>query len=438
MTVSTIGSWRPSAAYARAVIFGLAGVTASLLFRSPTLLIFAMPFAVVAVWSAVTRPDGEPVLAGDIAPRSVREGEATTWTGRLTNVDEVDHAIALASAHRWIETRPLSGATSVDTRLGDAEASLSLPMRAMRWGRHSIGPIKIVAVSSWGAFRWQGHDAGYRIGALPLPAVFDASHSTLRANGLIGLNRSSRPGDGSEFAGIRPFQAGDRLRRINWQRSLRNQSMQGNQLYVTATLADQDSHVALFVDALGDFGPSDGVDGAASSLDTTVRAAGAITEHFLVRGDRVSLRVWDSRFTTAVPPGSGSSHLRRALDVLASIEPGPSRLGPGSVANSVVSGGALVIVLSPLISSVALERAISMANAGLAVAVIDTLPPDLHRSNDAKTDLAWRIRLLERRREVRAVQRAGVPLVEWQGPGSLDPFMREMARRAAAPRMARR
>ncbi len=433
MTVLQISPWRASPAHVRATTFGVVGLTAALLFRAPALLIFVMPFAFVAVWSTLTRPKADPTLTGEIAPRSVREGEATTWTGRLSNIAEVDHAIALIPPKAWLETRPFSGVVSTAVDANDTEAVLSAPIRATRWGRHAVAPINVVAVSSWGAFRWQVHDVSYRIGALPLPEVFDAAPSRLRANGLIGLNRSTRAGEGSEFSGIRAFQSGDRLRRINWQRSLRADS-----LHVTATYSDQDSHIALFVDALADFGESGGIDGAASSLDTTVRAAGAIAEHFMLRGDRVSMRVWDSRFIATVPAGSGASHLRRILDVLASIEPGASRIGPGAVANSMVPGNALAIMLSPLVAPIALERAISIATTGLNVAVVDTLPNDLQLDADESTDLAWRIRLLERQREVRAVQRAGVPVIAWQGPGSLDPFLRMIARRASAPRMARR
>jgi hypothetical protein len=70
--------------------------------------------------------------------------------------------------------------------------------------------------------------------------------------------------------------------------------------------------------------------------------------------------------------------------------------------------------------------------------VVDTLPEDVHVVDDPTAELAWRIRLLERRREIRTVQQVGVPVIAWHGPGSLDPFLREMARRSSAPRMARR
>lgn len=433
MTEPRIDSWQASPAHFRAVVIGVLGVSAALLFRVPALLVLATPFAFVAVWSSATRPDDRLGFAGSIGPRTIREGEALTWTAAFTDADAVDHVIAFAPERSALERRPRSGVVAAARDAGESTVTVSVAMRGTHWGRHDLGPINVVAVSSWGAFRWNALDVGHQVTTLPLPEVFDAAASQHRANGLVGINRSSTPGDGGEFAGIRLFQTGDRLRRINWQRSLRS-----GDLHVTSTYADQDTHLALFVDALADFGPSEGIDGAASSLDTTVRAAGAIAEHFLLRGDRVSLHVFGSRGRSTVPPASGQAHLRRILELLATIEPDSSRNGAGRIGRTAIPGDALAIMLSPLVSPVALERAATIASHGLTVAVVDTLPENVHDAGDATTELAWRIRLLERRREVRVIEEIGVPVIVWRGPGSLDPFLREIARRATAPRMARR
>ncbi|MGA9276191.1 DUF58 domain-containing protein [Ilumatobacter sp.] len=451
MSPSRTDSWQPSPAHLRAVLLGVLGVAAALLFRVPILLVLATPFAFVAVWSMTTRPHERLDLSTALAPRTIREGEATTWTGRFDAVgdhgtldsaagvngddggDGVDQVIAFVPHREWLETRPGTGVVAAATAVGGPPAAVSMAIRGTHWGPHEVGPINVVAVSSWGAFRWKAVASRHHLTTLPLPEVFDATASQHRANGLVGIDRSAHAGDGSEFSGIRPFQTGDRLRRINWQRSLRN-----GELHVTSTYSDQDSHVALFVDALADFGPSEGIDGAASSLDTTVRAAGAIAEHFLLRGDRVSLHVFGSRGRATLPPGSGRSHLRRILDRLAMLEPDPSRTGAFRVSRAAIPGDALAIMLSPLISPVALERAATIVSHGLTAAVVDTLPTDVHDGHDTTTELAWRIRLLERRREVRVIEEIGVPVIAWRGPGSLDPFLRELARRSAAPRMARR
>ncbi|MFK8024740.1 MAG: DUF58 domain-containing protein [Ilumatobacter sp.] len=433
MTIAAGRPWRPSPAHFRAAVIGMLGVAAALLFRAPALLVLATPFAFVSVWSTAARPRDEPTVTGQLAPRTVREGEATAWTGTLDDVTHVDHVVAFAPPRAWLETQPSSGVVVTSVDASDSTASVTVPMRSTHWGHHEVGPVNIVAVSPWGAFRSHALDAGHRVSTLPLPDVFDAAASRSRAHGLVGLHRSTNPGDGGDFSGLRPFQTGDRLRRINWRRSLRT-----NELHVTATYADQDTHVALIVDALEDFGVSGGIDGASSSLDTTVRAAGAIAEHFLLRGDRVSLRVLSSRLSSNVPAASGSGHLRRILDVLASVEPRAFALGLVRDPDHAMPHGSLAIMLSPLISPNALRRATSIASHGANVAVIDTLPGDIHVDNDPTTELAWRIRLLERRREVRAIQQIGVPVTSWQGPGSLDPFLRDVVRRSAAPRMARR
>jgi uncharacterized protein (DUF58 family) len=263
------------------------------------------------------------------------------------------------------------------------------------------------------------------------PTTFDAGVAVRRTHGLVGLDRSARPGEGNEFAGIRPFHVGDRMRRINWPRSLRMGTLQ-----VISTWADQDTHVAIEVDATKDVGVSGGIDGAASSIDVTVRAAAAIAEHYLHRGDRVSLQVFGSSGTRPVPPASGQYHLRRVLDTLTAIRPGSDPLATRR--RRATGTDVLVILLSPLVSVTALERAATLAQRGVTVAVIDTLPEGIAADVDPAANLAWRIRLLERRRDVRTIQAVGVPVIAWRGPGSLDQFLRDLARRASAPRLARR
>ena len=48
---------------------------------------------------------------------------------------------------------------------------------------------------------------------------------------------------------------------------------------------------------------------------------------------------------------------------------------------------------------------------------------------DALARAAWRIRMLERDREMRTIRAQGVPVVPWLGPGSLDVVLHQLARR---------
>jgi len=484
--------WRPTAAHVRAVLGGTALALAAVLLRRPDLLVIATPLLVVALWSTLTRPGTLLSAEARLRQTTLREDEATTWQVRVQLAPRTEQVVCVAGPSPYVALHPASGVRVQGVREQDGHghgsqeqvaqtrvvhgqdedgrfehgqdahgqdahgqdehgqgddgqdermagsrrtAVAEVAVQSRRWGRRAVAPGLVAAGSSWGAFRWGPVELPpLTLTTLPLPATFDAAAPAPHPSGLVGLNRSSRPGDGSEFAGIRPFRAGDRLRRVHWPRSLRT-----GELHVTSTFADQDGLVVLVVDALSDVGRSEGVGGAASSLDTTVRAAGAVAEHHLRRGDRVGVQIVGTTGVTRVPPSTGGNHLRRVLDTLALIEVGTDPRPPEARLRLGLGADAMVVMLSPLVSPVALQQAVTLARHGLTVVVIDTLPSDLHtREEDELTRLAWRIRLLEREHEVQQVQEAGIPVVPWRGPGSLDQVLRDLGRRSGVPRMVRR
>jgi uncharacterized protein (DUF58 family) len=426
------GRWQPSPAWFRSVATALLLIVAALVWRRPDLLVIATPFAVVTAWATMTRPTRTPTFADTVAHPTIREGDATRWQGTLTDAEDVDHALVALALDPWIDTRP-SSATASGSPLG-GRVDLEVSGRATRWGVREIERAQVVAVSSWAAFHWSSTTTPRVFTALPVPGVFDVGASPRPADGLVGLHRSTRAGDGNEFAGVRTFRPGDRMRRINWMRSARS-----NELQVNATWADLDAHVALVIDATDDVGTSGGVDGAASSLDTSVRAAGAIAEHYALRGERVSLRTFGARIAHEVVTGTGRTQLRRILDTMARVRPGNDMrtVRSGNLGGRATSGR-MTVLLSPLIAPEALGLAVELGRRGAAVVVIDTLPDHVAEHDDELMALAWRVRLLERRREVRKVTAAGIPVVHWQGPGSLDVVIRDIARRTTGPRLVRR
>ena len=131
----------------------------------------------------------------------------------------------------------------------------------------------------------------------------------------------------------------------------------------------------LVVDALADHGASDGVDGSASSLDLAVRAAAAIAEHHIRTGDRVALRVV-GRGGEQVGYGAGRRHLRRIQSTLATVRPGELRDPDAGVLQLQVTGGTVVIVMSPMLAESIGTVAATLTRRGVPIVVIDTLPPD--------------------------------------------------------------
>lgn len=426
--------WRPTVGHWRSIVAALTLIVVAVLWRRPDLLVIATPFAAIAAWSIVDRPTEVPTFDARVGPETIREGDAATWRVTWSDLDHTDLVIAELGAAPWVDRRPANGAVTAIGTAGSTD--LTIGVRSTRWGRREIPSGRLLAASPWGAFAWAAKTDVHSVRTLPQPAVFDPDPTARPTDGLVGQYRSVRAGEGSEFAGLRAFQVGDRMRRINWPRTLRAPG-----LLVNATWADQDTHVDLVVDAGDDIGRSDGVDGAASSLDATVRAAGAIAEHYTRRGDRVSLTTFGTRNPHDVAAGTGHTHLRRMLDTLAALKPGGVRTSerPGPRGGHHATGDSrMTVMLSPLVSPVALERAVAIGRRGVAVVVVDTLPDEVVEDDDRALALAWRLRLLERRRELRHVRAAGIPVVTWQGPGSLDQFLRDVARRASAPRVSPR
>ena len=196
----------------------------------------------------------------------------------------------------------------------------------------------------------------------------------------------------------------------------------------------------LVVDALADHGRSGGLDGAASSLDVTVRAAAALAEHHTRTGDRVALRVVGPRADTQ-PFGSGRRHLRRLLGTLARLHVGPLP-HEGSLTLGATTG-TVVVVLSPMLSPEVGTAAATLLRRGLPVMVVDTLPTDvspavMEGTDPQVADLAWRMRRLERDEVLARLAALGCPVVTWRGPGTVDEVMRRLARRAQLPRVSAR
>lgn len=425
----SLGTWEPTAAQVRAIALGGLGTFLAVVGRRVDLLVLATPFIVAAVWGHLRRPTDTIEVTASLDTTILREGQSTSLTARLEPPPrDCDSIVTLAKA-AWFDIEPETGVQMVT---GGAAA---FQVRSLRWGSHDLGTVSAASSSPWGAFRTGPIDLPIlSTSTLPLPAVFDAKSPPPHPRGVVGLNRSSRPGSGNEFNTIRQFQPGDRLRRIHWPTSLRV-----GELHVTSTYSDEDAHVVLLIDGFSDLGPREGIDGRPTSLDMTVRAAGAIAEHFLSANDRLSVRTVGAADVPTLGIGSGKNHLRRVLDVLSTIRPASERRDTGRRAIQGLDPMALCLVLSPLIDPTMLEVTSTLAARGMTTVVIDTFPT--HLIDDAESPyeaLAWRMRMLRREPQLAALRARGVAVAPWAGPGSLDHVLRDIARQAGAPKLVRR
>ena len=187
-----------------------------------------------------------------------------------------------------------------------------------------LGDETVALTSPWAGYRWGPVTVpGDRLDVLPAPAPFDSPRRGARSrSGLVGRPPVAR-GRGRHGVLRDPALP---LRRPAAPDQLAGLAAHRAPARASAPAAEEDTAVLLVVDALADHGRSGGVGGAASSLDVTVRAAAAIAEHHVRRGDRVGLRVRGPRRRDASATAPGRRHLRRILGRLATVRPGdPAR-----------------------------------------------------------------------------------------------------------------
>ncbi|HEY1175492.1 MAG TPA: DUF58 domain-containing protein, partial [Phytomonospora sp.] len=349
---------------------------------------------------------------------------------RVSNPGEVPltTAVLRAAVSPWVMLRQGHGtyAAPVGAKMGN---SIVVAGRSMRWGAHFFGPVLADAYACDNLFHCETLPApARRLRTYPVGDPFSADEAMPRASGLGGTHRSRRPGEGGELAGVRPYQPGDRLRRIDWRVSLR-----ARELYVNHTLSDRDAEVVLLLDVGADAGDSGGVGGRASVLDTTVRATASIAEHYLHRGDRVSCLEFGPR-VRRLRPGTGRRHYLTTLEWLLGVKVAD---GVSSDTRLLRSGAlppnALVIMLTPLLNESSLSALAGLARAGRFLVAVDTLPEDVRPEQDGvwsrHAERLWR---LDRENAVGELREHGVPVVAWGGAGSLDQVLRDVTRMSAS------
>jgi uncharacterized protein (DUF58 family) len=318
---------------------------------------------------------------------------------------------------------------------GPGETPVEFVVTARRWAHTSVGLAQVTAWGGQGLFCQVAEASGTSVKILPYRERFTVSDVLPVTTGLVGAHRSRRPGEGTDLAGIRPFQVGDRLKRINWPVSLRTGT-----LHVTATVTDLDATVMIVLDSSTDLVPGDDPARLGGTLDTAVHAAAALAEHYLRAGDRVGL-IDDGPATRTVLPAAGRAHLDRIVDALIDVDTSPGRRTAAMHLAAVlgrVAPRAMVILITPLLELARPELAVEIARSGHTVLVIDSLgqyaaqgPPG------STTDLAWRLQRLQHDVDIDRLADVGIPTVSWQGSGSLNTALARLSRASAAPRLRR-
>ncbi|HUK72790.1 MAG TPA: DUF58 domain-containing protein [Streptosporangiaceae bacterium] len=415
----------PTTAASRCAVLAAGLVVAGLATGRADLVALAAPFLIGLVLAAGRVHARPPRTTPRLSAVQIREHDVIDATVTLSADTDLDAVrIALAAPTFLAAGPPLLRVTSV---AAGAPATVHLRLRAGHRGRKHIGPVVV-----------RGYGAGLLSQSAPLvgvppvavtvmPAIesFQAGEAVRRTVAYAGGHRSRVAGPGVEFAGTRPFGPGDRPRRINWRASLRT-----GDLHVNATRTDRAAEVLVVIDSLHNVGAP-----GSAILDVAVRLAAGITEHYLAAGDTVGLVEYGGENRT-LEPAAGRSQLARAREWLLDVSPPLSAAAPAATGwlASLRTTRALVIALTPLLDEQAAAHLAVLRRRGVTVLAVDTLPD----AEDRAGEVARRLWLLERQLLIARLGDLGVPVVRWDGPGSVDAVLHDLARLAAAPRPALR
>ncbi|MBG0831396.1 DUF58 domain-containing protein [Planomonospora sp. ID67723] len=414
-------TWFTTAAFRRAAVLTAGLCLAAVALGRVDLLAVAVPFVLGTVLSLRSRPGREPVAVLRLDDEAVTEGGTVTASVSVDGDPETACVVVpAASAGLGHDSRP---------RVVRVPATVPLAGTARRWGVHAFGPVRVRSFACDGLLECRERVLPPKnVRALPDAEPYSSRSSVPRAAGMSGIHRSRRAGDGGELAGVRPYQPGDRLRRIDWRTTLR-----AREPYVNATQPDRDAEIVILLDVLRDAGG----EGTPSVLDVTVRAAASIAEHYTRQGDRVALAELGPRLRR-LRAGTGRRHHLAQLAWLAEVRPmpgGQDLLGDRLLAAGTLSSSALVVMLTPLLDARSATALAVLARARRPLVAVDTLPDGLPQDSGGEwSELAGRIWRLERENTVGRLREAGVPVEAWRGSGSLDAVLRDAARVAAVLR----
>jgi uncharacterized protein (DUF58 family) len=351
----------PSAKLRAYLLITAVGSIAALAVGRPQLVALAVPFAAYVVVGLALATEPSVSLSGELGRERMLEGEQVAVTVLVAPRTDV-HLLEL-------ELRPRGGLVAVGERRralrlrAGGRQDARFTMRADRWGGYPAGAVSCRARDRFGLIE-------YDLPAVALAPLrvfprFETLRTLLHPVELqptTGNRVSPTPGEGIEFADVRPFAPGDRVRRINW---------------LAAYLASRDR-------------------------------VGVIGFGGVLHGFR---------------PGLGTAQLYWILDALIGSEVvfSYAQKDVDFVPRRLLPPKALVIAITPLIDERSIRALFGLRARGFDLALLDVSPVALAPPGPSASDaLAHRLWILQRNALKARFERFGVAVSEWSGEEPLQ------------------
>ena len=393
-------------------VFVGTGLVAALALRRPELAIVAAPLALLLVLATTTARDPRIEVGFSLdTSRSVEgaEVEAEITLRADVGVDRLELRLELPEG---IEPSDGGDARAVRLAAGE-ERTLAIPLRCLRWGVYEIGELELRARDRFRVLVWETRvESPVALKVYPTPESLSRIISPVETQAFAGSEVSHVKGDGIEYADLRDYVPGDRLRAINWRASARRGSLVVNERH-----PERNTDVVLFVDSFVD------VRGAQrSTLDDAVRATASLAGLYLERRDRVGLVAFGG-ILRWLQPGTGPMQRYRLIETLleTGIAPDYTWRDVNLIPARILPPKALVLGVTPFVDprfTTALEN---LRARGFDVAAIEVDPVGLVEPGRSDVErLAYRLWLLEREVLRARLERLGIGIARWSDEVSLE------------------
>jgi uncharacterized protein (DUF58 family) len=412
--------------YGYAVLAGL-GLVGALALRRPELAVVAAPFALLLAIGTRAR---EPRISVELTLESDRTLESTTFpaTVEVTTDTPIDRLEVVLELPRGIEVADGSGARAL--RLGAGESrQLELGLRCVRWGVFDLGRIDLRIRDVFRLVTWESRvENAHRLRAYPSPPTIHRIISPLQTQAFAGSEVARVKGEGVEYADIRDFVPGDRVRSINWRASARRQGLVVNERH-----PERNTDVVLFIDSFADVRG-----GGRSVLEDAVRAAAALATRYLERRDRVGL-VGFGGVLRWLQPGMGATQRYRLIETMleTGVAPTYTWRDVNLIPARIIPAASLILALTPLVDERFIAAIGDLRGRRFDVAVVEVDPVPLVQPGRSETDKqAYRLWLLEREVLRARLVALGIGVATW-GADDLDTVLEEVRTYRRYARLAR-
>jgi uncharacterized protein (DUF58 family) len=391
------------------------GLLAALALGRPELAALAVPFAALAAAGlALAR---EPRLRVHLdAERRVEGGEVGAQLD-VRSEDGVERVTVLVSLPDGLVAE---GSNPVVTRLEAGEPfEHEVSLRCVRWGGYEVGDVVVRADDLLGFLSYEElFDRRRPLKVYPGAETLNSVLRPLETQVFTGNQVARVRAEGIEFADLRPYVPGDRVRKINWRVTARRGEPWVNQAH-----PERNSDVVLFLDTF-----YEARRGAVGTLDLAIRAAASLTAYYLAEKDRVGL-VSFGGVLNWLTAATGPVQVYRIVDSLIDAEIALSYVWKDIdvLPARTLPPRALVIALSPLLDERATAALADLRARGFDLTVIEISPlPFVDPGSEPFEELAFSLFRL-RRDALRSRYRGlGVPVVEWEDGVPLQAAIEEV------------